>query len=282
MKKLKGWGLCLSGGGYRASLFHLGAARRLHELGVLQKITRLSSVSGGSIFSVHLAEVLIDKKKSSLSFDDWDAEVAEPFRKYVRKDIRTGLFFRHLLWNWAKPGPRARGLEKKIRKKLSGKKLSQLPSKDELEFIFLATDMASGTSWRFTRDEIGSYKPGRWKTPDDMLLAKAVAASACFPPLFGPIKVTRPASGSDQKDDARTFYLTDGGVYDNTGMEPVWMDNKVVLVSDCGAPFTHAVGRNYLARVMRYARHRAQPGWGATQESADQAAGQEIPNFPGA
>jgi len=31
----EGIGLCLSGGGYRAALFHLGALRRLNEFGIL-------------------------------------------------------------------------------------------------------------------------------------------------------------------------------------------------------------------------------------------------------
>ena len=43
--------LCLSGGGYRAMLFHLGALWRLNELGYLKKLARISSVSGGSITS---------------------------------------------------------------------------------------------------------------------------------------------------------------------------------------------------------------------------------------
>src|SRR5438093_13435305 len=41
--------LCLSGGGYRAMLFHAGALWRLNELGYLPKLARFSSVSGGSI-----------------------------------------------------------------------------------------------------------------------------------------------------------------------------------------------------------------------------------------
>ena len=44
-----GIALCLSGGGYRAMLFHLGAIWRLNELGYLQQLKRVSSVSGGSI-----------------------------------------------------------------------------------------------------------------------------------------------------------------------------------------------------------------------------------------
>src|SRR4029453_8431213 len=44
-----GVGLCLSGGGYRAMLFHAGVLWRLNELGWLPKLDRVASVSGGSI-----------------------------------------------------------------------------------------------------------------------------------------------------------------------------------------------------------------------------------------
>lgn len=44
-----GVALCLSGGGYRAMLFHLGALWRLNEAGLLRGLVRVSSVSGGSI-----------------------------------------------------------------------------------------------------------------------------------------------------------------------------------------------------------------------------------------
>ena len=47
--------LALSGGGFRATLFHCGALLRLNELGYLTKISRISSVSGGSIASGMLA-----------------------------------------------------------------------------------------------------------------------------------------------------------------------------------------------------------------------------------
>src|ERR1700710_2530374 len=45
----QGVALCLSGGGYRAMLFHVGALWRLNELGRLEGLDRVSSVSGGSI-----------------------------------------------------------------------------------------------------------------------------------------------------------------------------------------------------------------------------------------
>ena len=44
-----GIALCLSGGGYRAMLFHVGCLWRLNQLGLLGRLNRISSVSGGSI-----------------------------------------------------------------------------------------------------------------------------------------------------------------------------------------------------------------------------------------
>ena len=47
-------GLALSGGGYRASLFHVGALWRLSEMGWLSKLDEITSVSGGSIAAAYL------------------------------------------------------------------------------------------------------------------------------------------------------------------------------------------------------------------------------------
>src|SRR5215217_1973444 len=51
----QGLALCLSGGGYRAMLFHLGVLWRLNEAGILLRLDRVSSVSGGSIIAGVLA-----------------------------------------------------------------------------------------------------------------------------------------------------------------------------------------------------------------------------------
>ena len=48
-------GLALSGGGYRAAAYHIGALRALHKLGVLDKVDVISSVSGGSITAASYA-----------------------------------------------------------------------------------------------------------------------------------------------------------------------------------------------------------------------------------
>src|SRR4029079_6178849 len=96
---------------------------------------------------------------------------------------------------------------------------------------------------------------------EDFPVATAVAASACFPPLFGPLRLRlNPADlkqGSAPRGRHRDaclsdFRLTDGGDYDNMGLEPVWKSHAVVLVSDAGGLFTEESDRGLLWRIPRY------------------------------
>src|SRR5438093_6156746 len=81
--------LCLSGGGYRAAIFHLGALRRLNEIGVLSKIDEITSVSGGSILSAHLATHVRPWPSPGSVFAEWDEKVEKPFHRFVQRNIRT-------------------------------------------------------------------------------------------------------------------------------------------------------------------------------------------------
>src|SRR5258708_35645421 len=95
--KRTGIGLCLSGGGFRATLFHLGALRRLNELGVLSRsgFRTVASVSGGSIMSAQLADAftrLVLAAGQAIPRDVWDREVQAPLRAFTPKDVRTAPF----------------------------------------------------------------------------------------------------------------------------------------------------------------------------------------------
>src|SRR5689334_1452503 len=105
----RGIALCLSGGGYRATLFHLGAVRRLNELGVLGQIDTITSASGGSIFSGFLALYL--KGHVPLwppvggVISNWEAGIAEPLRAFTRKNIRSRAILMYLNpMNWIRRG----------------------------------------------------------------------------------------------------------------------------------------------------------------------------------
>src|SRR5579859_3688361 len=78
-------GLALSGGGFRATLFHLGLARYLRDAGILPHVTHITSVSGGSIFSAHLA---LNWDRYNGSPNEFDAAATE-FLAFVHLDIRN-------------------------------------------------------------------------------------------------------------------------------------------------------------------------------------------------
>ncbi|MBK7806306.1 MAG: patatin-like phospholipase family protein [Saprospiraceae bacterium] len=59
-------GLALSGGGYRAAAFHLGTFRKLKELGILDQVDVISTISGGSIAGAFYCL----NKDNFQSFDD--------------------------------------------------------------------------------------------------------------------------------------------------------------------------------------------------------------------
>jgi hypothetical protein len=67
-------GLALSGGGFRASLYHLGLVRFLRDAGVLSSVTHITSVSGGSILAAHL---VLNWDRYTGSPDEFDAAAAE-------------------------------------------------------------------------------------------------------------------------------------------------------------------------------------------------------------
>ena len=81
-----GVGLALSGGGYRAMLFHLGAFLRLFELGLLKDMDRISSVSGGSITS---AKIGLEWPRLG-SRDDFFEHVVAPIRRLAVRTVGNG------------------------------------------------------------------------------------------------------------------------------------------------------------------------------------------------
>src|SRR3954468_19330123 len=86
-------GLALSGGGFRATLYHLGLVRFLRDAGVLNNVTHITSVSGGSILAAHLA---LHWGRYAGSANDFDAAAAEVLA-LVRLDVRNRIVRRFLL-----------------------------------------------------------------------------------------------------------------------------------------------------------------------------------------
>ena len=80
-------GLALSGGGLRATLFHLGGLIRLRELGWLGRIDRISSVSGGSIMAAILARAWTRLQEDDFSSVAFTKLVTQPTLRFAGRHI---------------------------------------------------------------------------------------------------------------------------------------------------------------------------------------------------
>ncbi len=258
----RGIGLALSGGGYRATLFHIGALRRLFELGVLQRadFRTISSVSGGSITAAGFATALAGLGRLPATLDEWKQKVETPLRTLTKSDIRTGIVARKFLlpWHWTDGDYAVESFAERLQKRLTPLMLRDLPASPS--FAICATDLSFGANFIFTRNRMGSYLAGHMTPPADFPLARAVAASACFPPVFDPLPLgalARELKGGaapqlERDASVEDIRLSDGGVYDNFGLEPIWKSHAVVLVSDAGGLFKGESDKSLLWRVKRY------------------------------
>lgn len=246
--------LCLSGGGFRASLFHLGALRRLNEMGILSRIDAFSSVSGGSITSAVLATRWdqLNQSESEGVFTAFDSLVAQPIYDFCQQDLRTDV----LLWQRLDPGNWWRLLHTRhtVTDRLAtayaedlglNRPLSTLPAAPQ--FIFCAANLANGVSWEFRSRKMGDFYTG-WASTGDLPVARAVAASSAYPVTFPPLVMSpdeplRFDGGHDGSPLSRdSVALTDGGVYDNLGLEPVNTGYRYLLVSDAATPMRRVDG----------------------------------------
>ncbi len=238
-------GIALSGGGFRATLFGLGSLLRMNDAMLLQRLDRITSVSGGSILAGVLAS-----RWDSLQFVDGHATnfasaIVDPIRRFCSEtaDIEAGIL------GWITPFRSAGDyLEKHYRNELFGEiSMKDLPKRKTNEaplFVFYATNMQTGRSFRFRQDMIADYRLGINETAN-IPLATAVTASSAFPPLFSPICIKTNANDwrhakFDGDPDLlnrlrKELVLADGGIYDNIGLES--LNEDIRLVSDAGAPF---------------------------------------------
>lgn len=231
-----GCGLCLSGGGYRAMLFHAGSLKRLNELGLLAKVDRISSVSGGSI-----AAAVLGVAWTRLAFDEsgvatnFDELVLQPLRGLARRTIDVPAVLLRFCGVWRLSDSLVRAYDKNL---FRGRTLQDLP--DHPRFVINATNLQSGALWRFSKPYMRDWRVGMVKAPR-VLLAVAVAASSAFPPFLSPVILRLKASDFEPgtgEDCQRGRFLTrvalsDGGVYDNLGLETL-KRCKTVLVSNAG------------------------------------------------
>jgi NTE family protein len=240
-----GIALSLSGGGYRAMLFHLGSLWRLNELGYLPRLKRISSVSGGSItaatLGLHWASLGFDGGGVAQRFSE---QLVVPIRALAGRTLDVGSVLRGIFTTATVADRVVAAYRQHL---FDTATLQALPDDDGgPRFVINATNLQTGTLWRFSKPYMADYQVGMVRNPT-VELAVAVAASSAFPPVLSPLRLTvDPASFDPASFDptgpkelheppfTTDVVLSDGGVYDNLGLETTWKRYRTILVSDAG------------------------------------------------
>jgi NTE family protein len=251
-------GLALSGGGSRAIAFHLGCLRALNQLGLLERISVLSTVSGGSVigacFHAHRGDfALFEAKIRLLLLQGITARMRRKLFSWLGIKV-IGAFIivgavalvvaliKALLKILALLTPtsfaaqfesfdirtplhrfasRTTLLEAALDDLLFKRaSLNDLPAHPHL--VINATELRTGSAFRFGTLESGSWRWGKMHN-NDVTVSHAVAASAAYP-LFLPAFDETLTFEKDGELKASRVILTDGGVYDNLGLGTLWPD----------------------------------------------------------
>ena len=224
-------GLALSGGGFRAACFHLGVFRKLNELNLLWNLDLISCVSGGSIAGAFIAS-------------KWgDDNVLVELENYLAE---KSIAISSVLWGIINPwASRIDELAISYKNDLYGTTVLD-DLKNGPRIYLNATNLVTGNLFSFVAgrgvdSEIGDYELG-FVTAPEFPIYRAVAASSAFPPVFNPLQLDSKYYKPPTEDVKFEYVtLTDGGVYDNMGINPLMLIKRnpldYAIISDGGKPF---------------------------------------------
>lgn len=284
-QEVSGIDLCLSGGGYRATLFHLGVVLYLRARGKLHLIKRIYAVSGGAILAADLVNRWpLYLPNSETDFGNSLRLLIDPItRKSFRDRVIAYWAYSRLvplfviLIGYAMI-PTALGISALLlgfvvlvisliyfglnfwahalfRRWFRFVTLWRCIPNDRPSLFLLATDLLTGRLAEFSTEGFRLY-PDTVSTAgiheQNKPLSFAVSASAAFPPLFPPQTIS---------NDDESAVLTDGGVFDNLGVcarqarGPSPGPKTLWLVSDAGCDFVpRREGFGFRSVALRNAR----------------------------
>lgn len=233
--------------------FHLGCLRALHDRGILEKVSVLSGVSGGSVIAALYAyhdepfenferrvertlargmlwgiarEIFFSAETPKIVFTILTGGIAAVFGRLVQITVAplgwlrlTGAKTAAFLQSLSAPVPRFASRTTAFERHLSRvhfneQRLNEV-RRENLKVVINAAELRTETAFRFGSMESGCWRFGRLvEVPS---VATAVAASAAFP-AFLPAIDRRLAFDRNGVHEKHRVLITDGGVYDNLGI----------------------------------------------------------------
>lgn len=267
----KRFGVSLSGGGYRAAGYHIGTLKKLNELGVLNKVDVLSTISGGSItgalyclhhgdfesFEKKIITAITTKSVIGYVLTSWlflrstipglvllVSSFVLPFTKWSSYSILPLLLLIFLIIRYQF---RLLPLSYIIEKAYNDFFFNDATLEDLCERPELAigsTNLQTSRHFTFSKRKMEDSAYAYYKTPiyfngATFPVARSVIASSCVPFAFTPISIDPTYFRDPNLANTVNPKLVDGGVYDNQGIHKITQDNSsyacdIVLVSDAG------------------------------------------------
>lgn len=267
-------GLSFSGGGYRATAFHLGTLNKLQEMKILQQADVISTISGGSITGAYYC---LEKDNYEKFKDDLYNAVQK--KNVVKKVLLSITFFKLLFFTllflvpafyslftsyaWMFPVLlvvfivlllKFQFLIFPVSKRIeiiyndffySQRKLGDLPEQPVL--VIGSTNLQTSKPFTFSKNWMQDSSYEYMKEPVKFLsqnfpIARAVMASSCVPFAFTPVKIAREYFKNPADADRVHPLLVDGGVYDNQGIHKIMQQGSYecahVITSDAGGGST--------------------------------------------
>jgi predicted acylesterase/phospholipase RssA len=260
--------LCFSGGGLRATLFHLGLIRALRQSTLnkemaLKSVREVYAVSGGSILAAHF----LANYPRYLGDDAEFEKVEKELLTFAARDLRNRVLRRWLFWMRVR-NPRGQLLQREYHRFLEGKTVGECyaASADLPTFHFLSTSFSTGALCSFSRrcfEQVDRDSGNQTHTTaaDGIPLAFAVAASSAFPPMFPPMLLTPEMLGTGGTPPFNwPIALSDGGVFDNFGIDKYCLAQRtsarpgILIVSNAGGSFATDPDHSYNGMLPRNIR----------------------------
>lgn len=258
-------GLAFSGGGFRATAFGLGCLRALYDLDLLKNVTVVSGISGGSLLAAMWAY-------GATEFDDFDRSVVtllgtglqtELVRRWLSPRVlanNAGSSVRAIVPGQVRSHNRTDVLVDALRARPFGLKSMSDVTHSGLDTVISATDLATGNAVRFGSSASACSPYGIIRNA--VTVAEAVAASAAYPALLPAITRRFEFSNRDGGTSTRTLVMTDGGVYDNLGLSPLWPGRSrahtphvynldVIIAADAGRGRSRRAAARFMPQRLR-------------------------------
>ncbi len=255
-------------------VFHLGVLKYFSEMGIIHKVDKLSTVSGGSLV---IGLILSNSNMEWPSGDQYLNKTLPSLKEDLcNKSLVFGMIRQLIIpRNWRYLLSRANLLSLALKEDWGvSQKLSDLP--DFPEWSINGTTAETGRRFRFKKENFGEYSLGYGAT-ECFPLSDAISVSAAFPGAIGPLVIDAnqytwkkrewdepPESSKSIKLPYDFIHVYDGGVYDNLGLEPYYdqgsgnlkpniSSDTWLVVSDAGAPLLQGFQKRSLSpwRIKR-------------------------------